>query len=159
VTIDLLREDLASGITKIIVAGRPTDGSLSRYVDSSALAGREYRYTLVANLSDGFRVHSEPVLIKAPARRTQLVGNFPNPFNPSTEIKFVIATRVHVRISIMDVQGRLVRTLADEIMDAGSRDVSWNGRDAAGRNVASGVYFVRLQTDSTVDSRRAVLLK
>lgn|GEM_PF-6264258 len=159
VTIDLLREDLASGITKIIVAGRPTDGSLSRYVDSSALAGREYRYTLVANLSDGFRVHSEPVLIKAPARRTQLVGNFPNPFNPSTEIKFVIATREHVRISIMDVQGRLVRTLADEIMDAGSRDVSWNGRDAAGRNVASGVYFVRLQTDSTVDSRRAVLLK
>ena len=119
----------------------------------------DFYETLGFRLGHGSQIRSEAVNVQIPARRTELVGNYPNPFNPSTEIRLVVANREHVSVSILDVQGRLVRTLADEVMDPGARSVIWDGQDDAGRGVASGSYVVRLQTDSVVDSRTVVLLK
>lgn len=85
--------------------------------------------------------------------------NIPNPFNPTTLIRFELPVRAHVRLHVFDVQGRLVRTLIDDELQPGSREVAWNGRDNDGRNVASGIYFYRLETPHTLVARKMVLLR
>jgi hypothetical protein len=84
----------------------------------------------------------------------QLYQNYPNPFNPSTIIKYRLSTASHVRITIVDLLGREVRTLLNEQKSAGSYQVSWN---ASG--VPSGVYFYRLQAGSFTETQKLILLK
>jgi len=85
--------------------------------------------------------------------------NVPNPFNPTTLIRFELPARAHVRLLVFDVRGRLVRTLVDGELQPGGQEIAWNGRDGDGRNVASGVYFYRLETPYTLVSRKMVLLR
>jgi hypothetical protein len=86
--------------------------------------------------------------------------NVPNPFNPSTRIQFDLARDGRVRLEIFDVAGKLVRTLADGDLHRGYRhSVTWNGLDAAGRRVASGVYFYRLVTEDLAATRKMIVLK
>lgn len=80
----------------------------------------------------------------APAAPARLYPARPNPFNPSTAIDFSLDRSARVSISIHDVQGRLVRVLAEQDYDAGRHTVRWDGTDRAGGPVGSGVYFVRL---------------
>ena len=88
-----------------------------------------------------------------------LAQNFPNPFNPKTTIRFQLPEAGKVSLGIYDASGRLVRLIYDERMEAGDHAASWNGRDALGRPVVSGVYFARLSTPTEELSRRMVLLK
>jgi hypothetical protein len=90
---------------------------------------------------------------------TQLLGNHPNPFNPSTTIAFDLARPGPVTLAIHDVQGRLVRTLVDGMLPAGPQQRTWNGTDARGVPAASGVYLCRLQTADGVERRSMVLAK
>jgi hypothetical protein len=69
----------------------------------------------------------------------------PNPFSQGTVIGFDLPETHHVKITIHDVRGRLVRELADEIRPANSHSVLWNGKDGSGGDVAVGIYFVRLE--------------
>jgi hypothetical protein len=94
-----------------------------------------------------------------PVARNQLNGNVPNPFNPSTTIRFELAREEDVRLEIYDPAGRLVKRLVNDHRGAGPHSVKWNGRDEAGDTVASGVYFYRLQAGSFVQTQRMVLLK
>jgi hypothetical protein len=71
----------------------------------------------------------------------QLVGARPNPFNAATEIVFRLPRDTHVELRIYDVRGRLVRTLAQQVLPAGEHAVTWNGRDARNKTLSSGVYF------------------
>jgi hypothetical protein len=90
----------------------------------------------------------------------RLEQNYPNPFNPQTTIAFSLKVRGHVRIDVFNVAGERVRTVLDETRAAGSySDVRWDGRDASGSAVASGVYFYKLVTDGFSDTRKMVLLK
>jgi hypothetical protein len=91
--------------------------------------------------------------------RTSLSQNYPNPFNPQTSIAFSLKQRGRVRLSIYDVSGALVRELVNEDRERGPYAEVWDGRDARGAAVASGVYFYRLQTRDTTLSRKMVLLK
>ncbi|MCX6135911.1 MAG: T9SS type A sorting domain-containing protein, partial [Ignavibacteriales bacterium] len=84
----------------------------------------------------------------------QLHQNFPNPFNPSTAIRFSVAERGMVRLIVYDLLGREVATLIHEDRAPGMYTVHWN---AAG--MPSGVYFLTLQTGSRTDSKRMVLLR
>jgi hypothetical protein len=84
---------------------------------------------------------------------------FPNPFNPSTTIRFGLAERAHVRLRIYDVSGRLVKTLVDGARGEGEHLERWNGSDNAGRTVASGVYFYRLEAGSFMETKKMVLLR
>lgn len=68
-------------------------------------------------------------------------SNYPNPFNPSTTIKYSVKETSPVRIHIYNIKGQLVDTLVDEVKDAGYHSVQWNGVDRNGRSVASGMYF------------------
>lgn len=91
--------------------------------------------------------------------RTELLPSVPNPFNPRTAIRFSIATPGHVKVTIYDVRGRRVLDLADEVMEsAGFVSRVWDGTDAHGHSVSSGVYLVRLVVDGRFTGGQKVAL-
>lgn len=85
--------------------------------------------------------------------------NSPNPFNPTTEIRFDLSRSSRVELRVHNVLGQEIRTLVDEILPAGSHTVVWNGRDNYGNAVSSGIYFYRLGTESFSDTKKMILLK
>jgi hypothetical protein len=92
-------------------------------------------------------------------RSTQLLGNYPNPFNPQTKINFYLEHSGHVSLKIFDLRGALVATLADENLPAGPQHKVWSGTNDRGQTVASGSYFYRLEADQKSISRKMLLLK
>lgn len=88
-----------------------------------------------------------------------LLQNYPNPFNPSTAIAFEIPKREHVKLSVYNTMGQLVRTLMNTERPAGSHTVLWNGKDNQGREVASGVYFYELVTGSFSKTAKMLLVR
>jgi hypothetical protein len=94
-----------------------------------------------------------------PAPAGAALRAYPNPFNPLTNISFRVEQDTRVNLRIYDVHGRLVRTLVDEMMAAGPKRVTWDGRDDLGRSMASGAYYLRLQGGGTQVSRTLNLLK
>ncbi len=106
-----------------------------------------------------FRLKSPTPVENAPATRTYLAQNVPNPFNPSTAIRFSLAASGPATVAVFDARGRWVRTLVDETRAGGDHVVPWDGRDARGQAVASGVYFYRLIAGAVVESKKMVLLK
>ena len=102
----------------------------------------------------------EPTLGMArPLPAYGLSQNFPNPFNPSTTIRFDMKERGLVTLKIFDVSGRLVRTLADEVRDAGAYSAVWDGRNNGGMQVASGIYFYKMETAGFQATKKLVLLR
>jgi hypothetical protein len=99
------------------------------------------------------------VTAAGPALVSSLAQNHPNPFNPQTSIAFSLASRGRVQVSIYDVNGRLVRTLANEMRAAGAYELRWDGHDDGGQAAASGVYFYRLVAPGFTQTRKMVLLK
>jgi hypothetical protein len=91
--------------------------------------------------------------------RASLGQPYPNPFNPATTIPFTLAGPARVRLTVYDALGRKVRVLADGDRPAGPHGVTWDGRDAGGTPVGSGVYFVELDTGGLVESRKVVIAK
>jgi flagellar hook assembly protein FlgD len=85
--------------------------------------------------------------------------NVPNPFNPTTRIRFDLPEAAAVRLAVYNVNGQMIRILANGPMQAGARDVTWDGRDAAGRAAASGIYFYRLDAGRFTQTRKMILLR
>ena len=88
--------------------------------------------------------------------------NYPNPFNPETVIEYSLSqnrSNYKVTIKIFDGLGRLVDVLVNKEQTPGSYKVVWNGKDLNGRNMASGLYIVRMQTGGFVKSAKMILLK
>ena len=100
-----------------------------------------------------------------PARKTFLAQNTPNPFNPTTSIEFSLATRSRVDLEIFDVAGRMIRTLVSGELEAGDYSISngraarWDGRNEAGNEVGSGIYFYRLGTEEFQSTKKMVLVR
>ncbi len=88
-----------------------------------------------------------------------LGANYPNPFNPSTTIRFAVPRDGRVMLEVYDLAGRVVRRLVDETLVADSYSVTWQGRDETGRQVASGTYYYRLTADGERSTRKMTLLK
>lgn len=83
-----------------------------------------------------------------------LYQNYPNPFNPKTKISFSIPKSGFVRLTVYDILGREIETLVAEKMTAGMHEVGFDGK-----NLASGVYFYRLDTDNFTETRKMMLVK
>jgi hypothetical protein len=94
-----------------------------------------------------------------PSAATRLEPGFPNPFNPSTRLPFVLAREEEVTIAVHDLTGRRVRTLVRGRMAPGNHETSWDGTDEAGNRLASGIYLCRMETGAESHSIRLALLK
>ena len=84
---------------------------------------------------------------------------YPNPFNPTVTIDFEVARQTDVTVTIYDVRGKLIRSVAHGTRNPGPHMETWNGVDNNGRHAASGVYFVEVRSHTFSDRRKVVLLK
>lgn len=89
----------------------------------------------------------------------RLMQNYPNPFNGVTTIRFSLLRRSKVIIAVYDALSREIRTLSDEVRDAGSWAVTWDGKDQYGRGVSSGIYIVRIHIDTWVDTKKLLYIR
>ncbi len=89
-----------------------------------------------------------------------LGDNYPNPFNPSTTVKYQLGKASKVNLTIYNALGQVVKVLVNnDDQVAGSHQVQWNGRDNVGNMVASGVYLYKLQADDNTQTKKMLLLK
>jgi len=106
---------------------------------------------LISGIEDVMRGDSPPALV--------LGANYPNPFNPSTWIPFFLPSEGVAQVAIYDIRGARVRTLTDKRLSAGPHSVRWDGYDAKGQAVASGIYFCVLEHEGVSQTRKLVLIK
>jgi 1,4-alpha-glucan branching enzyme len=95
----------------------------------------------------------------SPPAANRLDPNYPNPFNPTTTIRFFLGESQHAAVRIYDVSGRLIRILVNADLPAGLHEVRWDGQNEWGENVASGVYWCRLAASHSTLTRRMVLIR
>jgi hypothetical protein len=88
-----------------------------------------------------------------------LPQNVPNPFNPATVIRYEIAQPGQTRLRVYDLSGSLVKTIINDFYDVGRYETVWRGDDESGRQVSSGVYFYRLDSNDFVETKRMTLLR
>ena len=116
-------------------------------------------YLVAAQSSDGITAVREERDQRDAPREFALDPNYPNPFNSSTTIRYRIEEPGRVRLEIFDVQGQKVKTLADGDVGPGVYQVEWDGTDASGKPVATGVYLARLQKGTASLVHKMLLLK
>jgi len=92
-------------------------------------------------------------------KRLRLFSNYPNPFNPLTNISYFIPEDAEVKLTIYNLRGEKVRELVNGLQAKGKKKIVWEGKDSHGEKVASGIYFCKLQTDEESETIRMVLLK
>ena len=137
---------------------------------SSAYAGQTIRLHIRAycdpSLSTSFFLDSltlqatVPTDVACPAvTALRLHPNQPNPFNPLTTLRFDVPLGGRARLDVYDVAGRLIRVLVEGERAAGSHEAVWDGRDSAGRAMASGSYFARLEAGDEVETVRMSLVR
>ncbi len=110
-------------------------------------------YILYNNIHTGIRKHDLSFC------NTQLYANYPNPFNPETNIKYSMAKAGSANLTIYNIKGQKVKTLINDHVESGEHSIIWNGKDEKDSDVSSGVYFYRLKTADGVQNRKMLLLK
>ena len=130
----------------------------------SALTNQSQAQALVINAAALLSSTALPSAVdEGPAKPSaaQLLGVTPNPFNAQTLVSIVLAVDGTAQLDIYDVRGHRIRRLldGDAVLSARRHDIRWDGRDDGGRAVGSGVYFVRLTANNTLESRKLVLLR
>ena len=118
--------------------GYASGKTVYKYVDSTAMA-----------------IESKAIL----PEQLSLSHNYPNPFNPKTIIPYELFSSELVKIDIIDITGRTIRSLKNGTQSSGSYSVIWNGKDNFGKNVSSGTYFCKMMTGESVVSRKILLLR
>jgi hypothetical protein len=154
------REGTFTGISGIIpghgTTSTPEDYS---FFDSTAAAGWYYRLRQIdldqsEHFSDVIRVGVTSVSAGATPVRSRLLDCYPNPFNPSTTIPFVLGTASHVRLKVVDLLGRVVTTLQDGRLEPGEHQLTWNAE-----GIPAGLYLLVAEFDQRRETRKLVLLK
>ncbi|MEA2095085.1 MAG: T9SS type A sorting domain-containing protein [Candidatus Cloacimonadota bacterium] len=90
---------------------------------------------------------------------TKLLSNYPNPFNPVTNIAYSINETGNVTIDVYNLKGQLVKSLVNEVIETGDHIVTWNGRDNSNKSVASGVYFYKMKSSNYTATKKMILMK
>jgi len=144
-------------------AGNSTSPRSYRFVDKQVRSEVTYWYLLESEDFQGQRTAYGPIQVTAGPpllpKVFALFQNYPNPFNPTTHVKYQLPEDVSVRLEIYNVMGQKVGSLVDEVQKTGYYKVKWAGRDTNGRELASGVYFYRLEAGDFVKTRKMVLLR
>ncbi|UCF04129.1 MAG: FG-GAP repeat protein [bacterium] len=131
--------------------------------------GDVVKLTITATMNDGTPIEASDcitILSKHPEPKiatdideVKLYPAIPNPFNPTTTIRFDLPRAVHVRLQVYNVKGELVSTIMDRHMTEGRKEATWNAQDDRGRTVASGIYFYRLVAGDFMQTKKMVLLQ
>ncbi|MCH7677002.1 T9SS type A sorting domain-containing protein, partial [candidate division KSB1 bacterium] len=143
------------------VAGKGTISIPQSYVfiDKKVGLGTFY-YRLKQIDTDGSFQYSEILKVETNAPKSfALYQNHPNPFNPETIIRYQFPQESEVGLTIYNLKGQEIRTLVDEKKQAGFYNIAWNGKDNAGRQVASGVYIYRIQIGDFTGVKKLTLLR
>jgi hypothetical protein len=138
----------------------------TNYIDAGLAAGW-YTYWAVAVYPEGTSEPSEVVEVEIEGTSspeqlpavTTLVGNYPNPFNPSTTISYSLQAEQPVTIDVFNARGERVTTLVDGVKPAGNHQIEWRGQDASGKKVSSGIYFYRMRTTRFSRTYKMLLLQ
>jgi len=130
------------------------------FVDKNPIGATKFYYRLKQIDVDGKYKFSDALLVKLKVQnKVELMQNSPNPFNPSTSIKFFIPFQSDVTIKVYDLLGREVVTLINKRMNKGYHIVFWNGKDKLGNQVSSGIYLYRLTAGGFSETKKMTLLK
>jgi hypothetical protein len=146
------------------VHGKPL--STTSFVDSDVKAHSHYRYKIgVLSQDSDEESFSQSIVVSTSVIPTlpetiRLDQNHPNPFNPSTTLRFQLPEyKNHVTLKIFDTEGRSVRILFDGPKEAGFHTLRWDGLNERGENVASGIYYLWMDTGDYTDVKKMLLLK
>jgi len=159
----LLRSDSEDGLydqvtDEMVPARGNVDGASYEYRDDSVRPNRRYFYKLQEVVQNDLGSVYGPYEVSYKVS-FGLEQNVPNPFNPTTTIRFSVASDTRVRLIVYDVAGRRVRTLVDENRKADVYKLVWDGHNDAGQPVATGVYFYRMTAGKFTQTRKMLLLK
>lgn len=91
--------------------------------------------------------------------KTSLSNNYPNPFNPTTTIKFSLAKDSNVKLSIYNIKGQKIKTMINNKLVKGNHSVIWNGTNDKNQAVSSGIYFYSIETDDLTITKKMILMK
>jgi len=174
----LYRGNVFDTVAGVSVTGGSADNldNVERVVLASGFSTGSWtvrvRGTLVADGPQGYALHvSGDVQESAGAVGVDVVSrlgsgdtvrlaqNNPNPFRSSTAIRFALPSRNAVVLSVFDIAGRRVQTLAEGTLEPGEYTVSWDGRDYTGEPVVAGIYFYRLEGEGIDETRKLVLMR
>ena len=100
--------------------------------------------TAVINVKEGNAIEETSGI----AEGFELKGNYPNPFNPETTVSYTLDRDMNISLTVFDTTGRMVTAIDRGFKKAGKYSVQWNGKDKNGRQMASGIYYFRLSSDS-----------
>jgi hypothetical protein len=163
---------IASYQTHELLVGQGNTSSMTNYayLDRTVEPGQTYQYRL-SDVNTQEVVHSidivevtvpdyptEPKFSESP-NMTALSPPYPNPFNPTTLIRYQLSDASHVELSIYDIRGTRIHTLIDKEQHTGSYSVYWHGRDNRGFTVPSGTYILVLRTPDQIKNQRAILVR
>lgn len=157
-SVDLDNGELGAGENDLLTftfdATGLTEGVYTGYVvfESNAASSPDILTATLTVNDPGTGVGDSPYVFN-------LKGNYPNPFNPSTKVSFAVPRAGHAVIDVLDLQGHVVRTLFSGHLDAGPADVTWDGNDIDGRQMASGTYVARLRADGRTATHKMTLTK
>jgi len=87
-----------------------------------------------------------------------LISNYPNPFNPKTNISYNLQEAGYITIEVFNMKGQIIRTLVDQYKEAGTQSVEWNGLDDDNNSVSSGIYFYNMKAGGEYKSTRKMIL-
>lgn len=127
--------------------------------DTEYEPGETYRYRVEVEDDESRRILFETETISVPALPLTLYQNHPNPFNPSTTIRYYVPARTRVILEIYDIAGKRITRLVNSERNKGFHHVKWKGIDESGNKVVSGVYIYRLQSGKDTVSKKLVLLR
>ena len=137
-----------------------TSSGIYKFTDSETVPPGEYFYKLESRDAAGRITEHGPISITIQAPdKIALLQNYPNPFNPTTTFAFELPTTLHVRLVIYNQKGQLVRELLQRDMPAGFHSIVWDGRDASGRQVPTGIYLYRLNAGDFSEIKKLTLIK
>ncbi len=156
-------------------AGNSTALNHYRYEDRNLINGHTYWYKIADVDFNGERRFHGPVSVVPNSSGTNLTNNgniperfalhnnYPNPFNPSTTIRFDVpelhGNQVTVELTVYDIQGHKIKTLLNEPLEAGTYQVTWDGRNEHGDRISSGIYIYSLRTEVFSATKKMMLIR
>lgn len=164
---DVAAVTVDDGNSKIFLAGFGFEALVSGNSNLTPPAQLMFRALTWFDIPDLPSVDVEDEVISSLPKEFSLGQNYPNPFNPETAINYVIPQNASVRLTIYNILGQKIATLVDEQKSSGAYTVNWSGKTNGGNQVASGLYFYRLEARHMtngnqrifVDAKKMLLLR